>query len=200
MDEHKFIIELEKALSKLPKTQRDDILADYRSHVFEARERGKSDAEIAESLGDPKTLARSFIAEYHIRSLRPTAEGQAVSQTIYHMFRAFLVVTAILLFNFFFMLWPFLFVAFLLLLGWLVAASLAGVSFSAMIAIIFGKLTGGVVLSLPSKFALAFFSLAGVGLGVLLALLAWILSKWFLNFLLVYIKTNLKVMGAKGEE
>ena|GEM_PF-6625012 len=36
------------------------VLADYRAHIFEARERGKTDEAIAAALGDPKSLARTF--------------------------------------------------------------------------------------------------------------------------------------------
>jgi len=60
MHEHNFIKELEKGLSPLPPSQREDVLADYRAHIFEARERGKTDEEISASLGDPKPLARTF--------------------------------------------------------------------------------------------------------------------------------------------
>ena len=49
MGETAYIAALEKALRALPSDQRADIVAEYRSHFFEAKGRGKSDEEIAKA-------------------------------------------------------------------------------------------------------------------------------------------------------
>ncbi|RZA11379.1 MAG: DUF1700 domain-containing protein, partial [Proteobacteria bacterium] len=53
MNETTFLSEMQSALGGLPFEQREDILAEYRSHFFEGKERGKSEEDISKSLGDP---------------------------------------------------------------------------------------------------------------------------------------------------
>jgi len=194
MQEHNFIKELERALSPLPASQRDDVLADYRAHIFEARERGKSDEDIAAALGDPRTLGRTFVADYHLTRISNPAEGQKFTTSLYHMARAFFVVLSILAFNFFFMLWPILALAFLLGFSWVVAgvAVFAGLILS--IAFLVGNIATPVAVGLSAKLALSFYSLSVFGASLLACVVLYLLSRWFLIGLMKYIKLNAKVI------
>lgn len=64
MTENQFISELEKALDRLPTAERTDILLDIREYFSDGRKDGKSDNEIATSLGEPIKIAEDLLASY----------------------------------------------------------------------------------------------------------------------------------------
>jgi len=64
MTENQFISELETAIGRLPEEERDDILIDIREYFLNGREDGKTDDEIAASLGSPANIAEDLLASY----------------------------------------------------------------------------------------------------------------------------------------
>ena len=64
MTENQFISELETAISRLPEEERNDILIDIREYFSNGREDGKTDDEIASSLGSPVKIAEDLLASY----------------------------------------------------------------------------------------------------------------------------------------
>src|SRR3954467_5631610 len=58
---------LNDGLAGLPAREIDDILADYMSYFDEAEASGRSEAEVAAALGDPRRLARELRAEAGLR-------------------------------------------------------------------------------------------------------------------------------------
>ncbi|WP_075620228.1 DUF4097 family beta strand repeat-containing protein [Paenisporosarcina indica] len=61
MTEKQFLNELEQTLTRLPSDERNDILQDIKEHFSSAREDGKSDSEIAASLGSPQEIAEDLL-------------------------------------------------------------------------------------------------------------------------------------------
>ena len=64
MTENNFISELENALKQLPSEERNDILQDLREYFTNGRKDGKTDSEIASSLGSPTKIAEELLATY----------------------------------------------------------------------------------------------------------------------------------------
>jgi len=62
-----FLTILNDGLAGLPAREIDDILADYMSYFDEAQASGRSEAEVAAALGDPRRLARELRAETGLR-------------------------------------------------------------------------------------------------------------------------------------
>ena len=63
---------LRRRLAGLPPAEIDDLVADYATHFADGMAAGRSEAEIAEALGDPMRLARELRAEAGFRrSLGP---------------------------------------------------------------------------------------------------------------------------------
>lgn len=62
MTEQQFLNELELALSRISFEERTDILQDIKEYFTNGREDGKSDSEIAASLGSPREIADELIA------------------------------------------------------------------------------------------------------------------------------------------
>ena len=53
-----FLETLRRRLAGLPEAEIDDLLADYATHFADGMAAGRSEAEIAQALGDPMRLAR----------------------------------------------------------------------------------------------------------------------------------------------
>ncbi|MFD1206911.1 MULTISPECIES: DUF4097 family beta strand repeat-containing protein [Sporosarcina] len=64
MNENQFIYELEQALKRLPADERDDIILDIKEYFSNGREDGKSEEEIAASLGSPNKIASELLEAY----------------------------------------------------------------------------------------------------------------------------------------
>jgi len=62
-----FLKRLRRGLAGLPAETIDDVLSDYATHFDAAREDGRSEAEVAEALGDPGRLARELRLEAGIK-------------------------------------------------------------------------------------------------------------------------------------
>jgi uncharacterized membrane protein len=62
-----FLTILNDGLAGLPAREIDDIVADYISYFDEAKTSGRSEAEVAAALGDPRRLARELRAETGLR-------------------------------------------------------------------------------------------------------------------------------------
>ena len=60
MTEQQFLYELELALTRLPAEERQDVLSDIKEYFSNGREDGKSDSDIAASLGSPKEIAEEL--------------------------------------------------------------------------------------------------------------------------------------------
>ncbi|MFT4503001.1 GIN domain-containing protein [Caballeronia sp. 15711] len=67
MNSEAFLRTLRAGLAGLSKEEVDEIIADYEAHFAEARASGRSEAEVAEALGDPSRLARELRAETGLR-------------------------------------------------------------------------------------------------------------------------------------
>ncbi|RZA13946.1 MAG: DUF1700 domain-containing protein [Proteobacteria bacterium] len=196
MTEHEFINQLSSALHSLPAAQRDDILVEYRSHFFEAKEHGKSEEDIANGFGDPKAVARTYVADYHFEQWQKPSEGQGVGRSFSHLTRAVLMIISLLFFNFFFILWPVLAAGFVLLWAWIVVIC-AGL-LSTLIAVL-GLIGGVATVLLPNvstQFAVAFYALGTATLSCLLGFGLYRLSQLAIRGILRYIKLNINLVSA----
>ena len=62
-----FLKRLNRGLSGMPPAMAADVVADYEAHFDAARDEGRTEAEVAEALGDPGRLARELKLEAGIR-------------------------------------------------------------------------------------------------------------------------------------
>jgi uncharacterized membrane protein len=77
-----FIARLREGLTGLPPGMADDIVADYEAHFADAVADGRSEAEVAQALGDPGRLARELRVEAGLKrweaERNPSAAAGAV--------------------------------------------------------------------------------------------------------------------------
>src|SRR4051812_15987201 len=62
-----FLRTLRDGLAGLPAHETDEIIADYTAYFDEAQASGRSEADVATALGDPRRLARELRAETGLR-------------------------------------------------------------------------------------------------------------------------------------
>jgi uncharacterized membrane protein len=67
MTRAEFIAQLRQALSGMAPKELDEIVADYNAHFDEGLAAGRSEAEVAAALGDPRRLGRELRAEAGLR-------------------------------------------------------------------------------------------------------------------------------------
>jgi len=82
MTRQAFMARLQEGLRGLPPSAQADIVADYENHFAEGAAAGRSEADVAASLGDPGRLARELRAEVGLRRWEeqrsPSAGASAV--------------------------------------------------------------------------------------------------------------------------
>jgi|GEM_PF-462970 len=74
MTREEFLGRLRKALSGIPSSELNDIMADYRAHFEEASVNGRTEAETAEALGDPRRLGREHLSDVFYREWQLRAQ------------------------------------------------------------------------------------------------------------------------------
>lgn len=67
MTRDEFLSRMRRGLNGLPAATIDDVMSDYAAHFDAARDDGRSEAEVAEALGDPGRLARELRLEAGIK-------------------------------------------------------------------------------------------------------------------------------------
>lgn len=183
MTRREFIDELGALLSDLPDKERLDILADYTEHFLMGIEKGKSEHEIAEALGNPKTLARELLAGYRIHQAQSDA-------SVGNMTRAVLATVSLGFFNLVFVIGPFM-----AIIGVLVGLYMA--AFSLLIAPLGLFFHYGLPSASQERLLWLFGSMASLGLGGMLSIGLVGLSKWLYRQFLRYLQFNVRVIRGK---
>jgi uncharacterized membrane protein len=69
----RYLDELRRNLRPLPEGERSDAVREVESHIAEGQADGRPTAAVLAGLGDARTLARAYVADYHLRVLREGA-------------------------------------------------------------------------------------------------------------------------------
>lgn len=81
MTENQFISELEAALKRLPTEERNDIIQDIREYFTDGRGDGKSESDIAASLGSPVQIAEELLGAYSFEEMKFEEKKVEISST-----------------------------------------------------------------------------------------------------------------------
>ena len=72
---HRYLDELRRNLRPLPEDERTDAVREIESHIAEGQADGRPTASVLAGLGDARTLARAYVADYHLRVPRDVKLG-----------------------------------------------------------------------------------------------------------------------------
>jgi uncharacterized membrane protein len=178
-----FLETLEYLLSRVPESERQEMLYDYQEHFEIGLANGKSQEELTAELGDPYVIARDLLADYQIvraeKDKTPRNMARAIGATIGLSF-----------FNLIFILGPVagLFGAYIALCA--VSFGLTVLPLAILGSYFFGY-------SYESFLVNFFVSLTSFSLGMLMSIGMIYVGKFFYSVVLRYINFNVKTI--KGE-
>jgi len=193
MTREQFLAGLKRSLGGMSEAEQKEILYDYAEHFRMGAADGKSEEQIAQALGNPRLLGRS----YRIDSLlEEPAEGGGVKAG--SVVRAVFASVSLGFFNLIFVLGPFLGLVGIMIGLWACAVALPLCGLAVVLASILSAaapfLQGYIDLGGIHP-AVTFFAGIGVsGLGVLAALGMWELSKLFIKMIAAYVRFNARVV------
>lgn len=185
MNKDQFLTKLNALLKKIPPEERKDMLQDFEEHFAIGLEEGKTEEQIAKSLGSPQQIARDLIATYRVEQVEETT-------TTANVFRAVWAVIGLGFFNLVVVLGPFIALASLIFAGWVVSFSF---TVSPLLVVINTVIY-------PASFQLfdLFFSIGLTGLGLLIGLGMYYATRAVTSGFIRYLKYNVRIVkgGMKG--
>lgn len=190
MNRAMFLSELRMGLSGLPLSEIDETVADYEAHFTEGMAAGRSEAAIANALGDPARLARELRAEAGFKRWESERSAGSLLGAVIALLGLATLDLILLI--------PFVCVVGAVLLAMLVTAIALFFAGGAVwvVALFPGMFLFGPTGMLGSGMALA---LAGLGLisgGVGLAALTWLLLDAFVRGLVQYARLHFRLIDS----
>ncbi|WP_141432116.1 HAAS signaling domain-containing protein [Bacillus sp. 03113] len=175
MTREQFLKQLNSSLNRLSAEERQDILLDYEEHFTIGLEEGKTEKEIADSLGSPNQIAKELLASYHLEKVEATA-------TTGNIFRAIWAVIGLSFFNLVIVLGPFIALAGAIIGGW---AASVGLVASPLLVLISAVINPGTF-----EFFDIFASIMFCGIGLFIAIGMYFATKAVVNGFVRYLKFN----------
>ena len=83
MNKEIFLYKLSRNLKNLPKEAVDDIMMDFEEYFEVGLERGRTEEEVASSLGDPGALAKQIRAESYIKKAEETTSAGNITRAVF---------------------------------------------------------------------------------------------------------------------
>ena len=183
MNKKEFMGKLDNALTDIPKAEKKEVMRDYEDHFSIGLEKGRTEEEIAKSLGDPASIAKSIKAEYSITRAKR-------EPSIKNIFRAIITVAGLGVFNLIFVLIPLIIAVELLFVAYIVAAVFIAVPFLMLVYPASVSILSG---DTPTW-------MVGIGLhiigDILLVVLLYV-TKGFYKLIIAHLRMNIKII--KGE-
>jgi len=187
MTRDEFITILKEELKNLPSAEVEDILYDYEEHFEVGLSKGKTEEEIAKELGNPKTIAKSYKANYRINN----AENNPSTK---NLFSAILAAVSLGFFNLVFVLGPFIGLVGLLVgiysIGFGFSIGGIGLFFGTFLEPFFPKYININLHPITSlSFGIGFFAL-----GLLILIGCFYLTKYLYQVVIRYLRWNINVI------
>lgn len=188
MTKDKWIEKLKRGLQGLSKDEINDIVADYNEYFYSAEEKGRTEEEVCESLGDPSKLAKQLKADCRIKTAQE-------NMSIKNMLKAIFAILTLSVFNLVIMIGPIMGVVGIIFGVGVAGIALLGagiISFFGLL--IFGSsaLAGlGFGLTLGIAFLLGLFLSS---MGIIFIILDFWFGKWVFNGLVKYFKFNYEIV------
>ncbi len=188
MTKEQFLTQLKRSISGLDESEKKEILYDYEEHFRMGLENEKTEEEIAESLGNPKVLGKSFKIDAFL------AESKEGSRAV-PVLRAVITSLSLGFFSVVFILGPFTALVSVIISLWAAAGALAVSGAGAIVILILQPLLPDVISFGGQNIAFVIFSSIGVSaLGLLSVIGMARLSKWFFLLVEKYIRFNLRII------
>ncbi|MFB9325872.1 hypothetical protein ACFFSY_08020 [Paenibacillus aurantiacus] len=179
-----YLQQLWDLLAPVPEGQRKEWMYDYEEHFRMAAAQGRSDAEAASELGDPRQIARELLLGYRVEEAARSGRISSVS-------RAVLTTVSMGFFNLIFVLGPYVGLLAVILALWVVVGALALSSLYAVYEGLFGEAFNRVQGAFIAMTLIGLSMLAGAGMKVV--------TRGFMRMTVNYLKFNSRIIGGRAK-
>jgi uncharacterized membrane protein len=187
MSRNEFLSSLEYYLRGIPEEDKKEILYDYKEHFTIGMEQGKTEEEIAQSLGDVRAIARQFRANY-------TLKEAEINRSAGNIVKAVIATVALGFFNLIAVLGPF--IGLIGIMAGLIAASIGitAAGIGVLLASVFSPVFPTLI-NFDVNYSFAIFTSIGVTcLGLLMLIGCFYLAKLLYKGTVRYLKWNIDVI------
>ncbi len=190
MNKNDFIKKLSSYLGRIPEEEKQDVINDFEEHFKEGLLEGRTEEDIADSLGDPKALANQLRASILLGEAEKTTSAANITRAVF-------ATLGMGFFNLVFVLGPFV-----AIFGVVVALFASSIGITATgIALFFASIFGPLIQQyfvLGINTAVAIFSSMGVTcLGILFFIGNVYLVRILYRLFLRYIRFNLRIVKGR---
>ena len=191
MNKKQFLDQMTVNLRGIPKEDRLDIISDFEEHFKIGMEKGRSEDELSESLGNPKILAKQLKANVLVDQAEKTASATNITRAVFGTL-------GLGFFNLIFVLGPFAGITAVLFSLFATAVAIAASGITILVATIFGPLFPEFVGIIVNPAVGIFGSIGLTCFGILFFIGDIFLGKVLYRLFIKYIKFNIRVI--KGKE
>ncbi|CAM4364600.1 hypothetical protein BAMA_15890 [Bacillus manliponensis] len=181
MGKEQFLEQLSGHLKRLSEEERNDILYDYKEHFQFGIEEGKTEEQIVRELGSPRIIAKEILALSRLDEMEKDPSATNISRVV-------MAAVGLSLFNLIIVIGPLVAIAGVLLALWI-----------SSIAFILSPILAAIKMMVLQSFIPfdLFASIALLGIGLLLFVAAYYMSRAYKQFCVRYLQWNLKVMKGR---
>ncbi|MFB7639876.1 DUF1700 domain-containing protein [Peribacillus butanolivorans] len=177
MNKEEFLKQLDASLKRLSLEERQDILQDYEEYFEIGLEKGKTEQEISEALGNPKQISKELSATYHLGQVEETTSAGNVMRAVW-------AVIGLGFFNIVIVLGPFIALLGVVIAGWASAIGFILAPFGVLLNLILGSF---------QLFDL-FFALGLCGIGIFIAMGMFVATSALIKGFIRYLKFNVSLV------
>lgn len=187
MDKKDFINKLSSYLRGIPEEERKDVINDFEEHFKEGMAAGRAEEDIADSLGDPRALAKQFKASILVSQAAKTTSPVNITRAVF-------ATLGLGFFNLIFILGPFITIAAVLVALFACAIAFTASGITVFFATIFGPLFPQYFSVMFNPAVAIFGSIGFTCMGILFFIGVVYLSKLLYRLFLRYIKFNIRII------
>jgi uncharacterized membrane protein len=190
MNKKDFIKKLSSYLGGIPEEDRQDVINDFKEHFKEGLAEGRTEEEIAESLGDPRSLANQLKASILVNKADKTTSAANITRAVF-------ATLGLGFFNLIFVLGPFIAIAVIPVVLFASAIAITASGITVFFVSIFGPLFPNYFTALINPAVAIFGSIGITCFGILFFIGGIYLSKVLYRLFVRYIKFNLRIITGK---
>lgn len=190
MNKKDFMDRLSSYLGGIPGEDREDVISDFDEHFEAGLAEGRTEEDIADSLGDPKSLANQLKASILIREAGKTTSAVNITRAVF-------ATLGLGFFNLIFILGPFIAIAAVLISLFATAIGITASGITVFITSIFGPFFPQYFTGLINPAVAIFGSIGLTCFGILFFIGDIYLAKLLYRLFVRYIKFNLRIITGK---
>lgn len=193
MNKAQFLNELDRSLAGVAYADKQEIMSDYVEHFRAGLGEGKSEEEIAEALGNPRSIARAYKADYMVERARSDSSAS-------NILRAILAVIGLGFFNLVVVLGPFLGMLGAIVGLWAAGIAIAVSGLAVLIGAACGTVLPWIMTGVPAAFIVgaAFIAVGLMAFGALWCIGMYFVTRAFCKLTVRYLDLNVRII--KGKE